>query len=48
MSLFFAQRVILGKTRFEDVPQTLKQEVANILVESGLADLVTEKEYLKA
>lgn len=47
MSLFFAQRVILGKTKFEDVPATLKQQVADILVDSGLPELVTEKEYLK-
>lgn len=46
MALFFAQRVILGKTKFEDVPATLKQQVADILVESGLPELVTEEEYL--
>lgn len=46
MALFFAQRVILGKTKFEDVPATLKAQVAEILIDSGLAELVTEEEYL--
>lgn len=46
MAMLFAQRVILGKTKFEEVPKTLKQEVANILVESGLPELVTEEGYL--
>ena len=46
MAMLFAQRVILGKTKFEEVPRTLKQQVADILVESGLPELVTEPEYL--
>lgn len=46
MAMLFAQRVILGKTAFVDVPRTLKQQVADILVESGLPELVTEEEYL--
>ena len=46
MAMMFAQRVILGKTKFEEVPSTLKQQVADILAESGLGDLVTEDEYL--
>lgn len=46
MAMLFAQRVILGKTKFEEVPRTLKQQVADILVESGLTELVTEQEYL--
>ncbi len=36
MAMFFAQRVILGKTAFADVPSTLKEQVREILVESGL------------
>lgn len=46
IALFFAQRVILGKTKFEEVPATLKQQVADILVENGLQELVTEDTYL--
>lgn len=46
MALFFAQRVILGKTKFEEVPATLKPQVAEILIDSGLTELITEEEYL--
>lgn len=47
MALLFAQRVILGKTEFNEVPAKLKPEVARILVEEcGLPELVTEEEYL--
>lgn len=41
MALLFAQRVILGKTEFTDVPAKLKTQVANILIdECGLPELV--------
>lgn len=40
MAMFFAQRVILGKTEFDDVPKTLKQGCADVLIESGLPELV--------
>lgn len=40
MAMFFAQRVILGKTAFIDVPKTLKAKVAEILIDSGLPELV--------
>ncbi len=41
MALFFAQRVILGKTEFSAVPAKLKAQVAEILVnECGLPELV--------
>lgn len=40
MAMFFAQRVILEKNTFEEVPTTLKQGVAEILLESGLDFLV--------
>lgn len=36
MALFFAQRVILGKTKYAEVPSTLKPDVKEILVDSGL------------
>lgn len=36
MAMFFAQRVILGKTKFVDVPQALKEQVREILIDSGL------------
>lgn len=47
MAMFFAQRVILGKTQFNDVPRTLKAAVAQVLLESGLPELVPD-EYKQA
>ena len=40
MAMFFAQRVILGKTTFEQVPKALKKGVAEVLIDSGLPELV--------
>lgn len=40
MAMFFAQRVILGKTAFNDVPKALKKQVAEVLIDSGLPELV--------
>lgn len=40
MAMFFAQRVILGKTTFDEVPRALKQGVAEVLLDSGLPELV--------
>lgn len=41
MAMLFAQRVILGKTEFSQVPAKLKTQVATILVEEcGLPELV--------
>lgn len=42
MAMFFAQRVILGKTAYADVPKVLKPQVKALLEESGLGELVTE------
>ena len=44
MTMFFAQRVILGKTTFEDVPPTLQTGVAENLIDSGL-DFLVPKEF---
>lgn len=40
MAMFFAQRVILGKTEFKGVPKALKAGVAEVLIDSGLSELV--------
>lgn len=41
MAMLFAQRVILGKSAFDEVPMKLKEQVAAILVEEcGLPELV--------
>lgn len=42
MAMFFAQRVILGKTEFKNVPAKLKPQVKELLVESGLPELADE------
>lgn len=39
MAMFFAQRVILGKTAFADVPAVLKPKVRELLVDAGLGEL---------
>lgn len=36
MAMLFAQRVILEKNTFEQVPNTLKPQVYEILVECGM------------
>lgn len=40
MAMLFAQRVILGKCEFEQVPKKLKKQVAEILIDSGLPEMV--------
>ena len=41
MAMLVAQRVILGKTEFDKVPNKLKPQVADILInECGLPELV--------
>lgn len=42
MAMFFAQRVILEKTAYKDVPSTLKPAVKEILEDSGLGFLAVE------
>lgn len=42
MAMFFAQRVILGKTVFHDVPATLKDQVRELLFDSNLGELAVE------
>ena len=39
MAMFFAQRVILGKTRFADVPAKLQEQVRELLCDAGLSEL---------
>ena len=39
MAMLFAQRVILGKTTFDKVPEKLKAQVYELLVDSGLEEL---------
>jgi hypothetical protein len=39
IAMFFAQRVILGKTKYIEVPTTLQSGVKDILEDSGLGFL---------
>ena len=43
LSMFFMQRVVLGKTAFADVPVKLKDQVRELLIESGLEHLAVEE-----
>lgn len=40
IEMFFAQRVILDKTKFSEIPAVLQPGVREILVDSGLGFLV--------
>ena len=41
MAMLFAQRVILGKCEFEQVPKKIQKQVAEILIdECGMPELV--------
>lgn len=42
VAMFFAQRVILDKTNFKDIPRSLKLDVKKILEDSGLGYLAVE------
>lgn len=42
MAMLWAQKIMLGKKTFEDVPRLLRDQVKEILVESGLEELVVE------
>ena len=43
MAMFFAQRIILGKITFDRVPKVLQPKVKEILIESGLEELIEGK-----
>lgn len=42
MAMLWVQKIILGKKTFADVPRLLKEQVRELLIESGLEELVTE------
>ena len=42
MAMLFAQAIMNGKKTFADVPRLLKQQVKEILIDSGLPELVDE------
>ena len=42
MALLWAQQIMLEKKTFEQVPRLLKDQVREILIDSGYEELVTE------
>ena len=42
MAMLWAQKIMLGKKTFSQVPKLLKDQVREILEESGLAELAAE------
>lgn len=39
MGMLWAQQIMLGKKEYKDVPRLLKEQVKEILVDSGMGEL---------
>lgn len=42
MAMLWAQQIMLGKKTYKDVPRLLKEKVKEILIDSGMEELVIE------
>lgn len=42
MAMLWAQQIMLGKKTFAQVPKLLKEKAKEILIDSGMEELVTE------
>lgn len=42
MAMLWAQQIMLGKKTFAQVPRLLKEKVKEILIDSGMEDLIVE------
>lgn len=42
MAMLWAQQIMLGKKTYDQVPRLLKEQVKEILIDSGCENLVTE------
>ncbi|MCD8308873.1 MAG: hypothetical protein LUD19_03380 [Clostridia bacterium] len=42
MAMLWAQQIILGKKTYSQVPRLLKEQVKEILTDSGLDELIVE------
>lgn len=42
MAMLWAQQIMLGKKTYNQVPKLLKEQVKEILIDSGCEDLITE------
>lgn len=43
MAMLWVQKIMLGKKSFSEVPRLLKNQVKEILIESGMEELITEE-----
>lgn len=43
MAMLWCQQILLGKKVFADVPRLLKNDVRDLLIDSGKPELVTEE-----
>ena len=41
MAMLWAQQIMLGKKTFAQVPRLLKEQVREILIDSGMEELIT-------
>lgn len=42
MAMLWAQQIMLGKRKFAQVPKLLEEKVKEILIDSGMEELLTE------
>ena len=42
MAMLWAQQIMLGKKQFSQVPKLLKEKVREILIDSGMEELIAE------
>lgn len=42
MAMLWAQQIMLGKKTYAQVPRLLKDKVKEILIDSGMEELITE------
>lgn len=42
MAMLWAQQIMLGKKTFAQVPRLLKEKVREILIDSGMEELIVE------
>lgn len=42
MAMLWAQQIMMGKKTYRQVPRMLKEQVKEILIDSGMEELVTE------
>lgn len=42
LAMLWTQRIINGKKTYDQVPRLLKDQVKELLIESGCEDLITE------